>query len=143
MRTYRLVFAAFLSIVAAAALAATPVDQGQGSTRVIPWRVTTTTSSGGAGTGTGYIAAGAPAANVSVSTLSAAATGLTAGAVYRVACNVPVFYRTGTGTPTALTSDAPLYGPAIDYVGLVGTSTAIAFVTAAGTGSCVVSLITP
>jgi hypothetical protein len=135
------------ALLLATVAVAAPVDQGSGQpASLAPWRIAATTSTGkGVGTGTGYIAAGAPAATVAVSTSSNAAIGLTTGATYRVACNVPCFYRTGTGTPVALTSDAPLYGPAVDYIGLVPATaaTAIAFVTASGTGTCVVSLITP
>lgn len=87
-------------------------------------------------------AAGAPAARVSISTGSAAATGLTAGAIYRVACSTDCFFRLGSGTPTAVTTDSAFFGPGVEYVTIPSGSTAIAFVTTAGTGFCTVHLLT-
>lgn len=107
-----------------------------GTTRVIK-----TGADGAIATSEGTVVAGAPTWTVSASTVSAAATGLTVGTCYRVACNAPVFWRTGTATPTALTTDLPLYGPAVEKVCLTSTSTAIAFVTASGTGTCVGTLV--
>lgn len=89
----------------------------------------------------GYVKTGAPTATVAVSTTSAAATGLAASSCYRVACNTPCFYRSGSGTPTALTTDNPFYGPAVEKVCIPSTDTALAFVTASGTGSCGLALL--
>lgn len=89
----------------------------------------------------GYLKTGAPTATVAVSTVSAAATGLSASSCYRVACSVPLFYRSGTATPTALTTDNPFYGPAVEKVCVPSTDTALAFVTASGTGSCGLTLL--
>jgi hypothetical protein len=124
------------------------VVQGAGSTTQRPWGVLVKDSNGnvissfGGGPSAGYTTAGAPAASVSISAASAVATGLTAGATYRVACTVSCFYRTGSGTPTALTSDSLFIGPAVEYIGLKTGSTAIAFITSAGTGTCTVTLLT-
>ena len=84
----------------------------------------------------GYVKTGAPTFSASASTVSAAATGLTAGACYRVACTATVYFRSGAGTPTALTTDNPFFGPAVEKVCLPSTDTALAFVTTAGTGTC-------
>lgn len=89
----------------------------------------------------GYVKTGAPSATVAISTVSAAATGLTASACYRVACNTPCFYRSGAATPTALTSDNPIFGPAVEKICIPSTDTALAFVTASGTGSCGLALL--
>lgn len=145
----RLRFAVALLIAgfAGLAMAQQAVSQGPGSTSgVFPWRVAITSSTGAtvatAAIGSGYITAGAPAATVSISTVTAAATGLTAGSCYRVACSVACFFRTGSGTPTALTSDASFFGPAVERICLKTGSTAIAFITATGTGTCSVNLMT-
>ncbi len=84
---------------------------------------------------------GAPAFNLSCSGVSAATTGLTSSARYRVACTGAVFIRTGTGTPTAVTTDAPIFGPAVEVVALDSTATAIACITAAGTATCTGTLL--
>ncbi len=89
----------------------------------------------------GYVKTGAPSFNTTTSTVSAAATGLTAGACYRMACTATVYFRSGTGTPTAVTTDNPLFGPSVEKVCLPATDTAIAFVTAAGTGTCAGTLL--
>lgn len=88
----------------------------------------------------GYVKTGAPSFSVSTSTVSAAATALTAGACYQVGCSTTTYFRTGTGTPTALTTDNPFFGPAIYRLCIPSTDTAVAFVTAAGTGTCVGTL---
>lgn len=89
----------------------------------------------------GYTRTGAPTATVALSTISAAATSLTASSCYRVACNTPCFYRSGSGTPTALTTDNPFYGPAVEKICIPSTDTALAFVTSSGTGSCGLTLL--
>jgi hypothetical protein len=142
------IFLALAIIIPTIVLAGTLVDQGAGSQTQRPWRVTPTDASGATtspagGPTAGYTTAGAPAASVSISTVTAAATGLTAGATYRVACSVPCFYRTGSGTPTALTTDSLFVGPAVEYIGLKTGSTAIAFITSSGTGTCTVTRLTP
>jgi hypothetical protein len=130
-----------LALFALPALAGTLVDQGSGTTTTRPWRVTLTDATGTAAdlSGAAYLATGAPAARVSVSAVSAAATGLTAGARYRVACDTTVYFRTGSGTPTAVTTDAPIYGPSVEYLALRTGDTGVAFITGAGTGTCVLS----
>lgn len=84
---------------------------------------------------------GAPSFSLSVSAVSANVTGLTASACYRLACSGPVFWRTGTGTPTALTTDNPLYGPAVEALCLPSTDTVFAAITAAGTATCTGTLL--
>lgn len=129
-------------LLGGSALAGTLVDQGSGTTTTRPWRVTLTDSTGAPATlpsGEVYIGTGAPAARVSVSIVSAAATGLTAGARYRIACDGPVFFRTGSGTPTAVTTDAIFYGPQVEYLALRTGDTAVAFITASGTATCTLS----
>lgn len=122
---------------------------GTGTTRVMKTDTTGAvvvtgggaSSGGGLVTSTGTVAAGAPTWTVNVTAVSSATTGLTVATCYRVACNAPVFWRTGTGTPVALTTDLPLYGPAVEKVCLTATGTAIAFVTASGTATCVGTLV--
>lgn len=100
-----------------------------------------TATSTGLVTSDGTVVAGAPTWTVAATPVSASAAGLTAGTCYRVACNAPVFWRTGTGATTALTTDLPLYGPAVEKVCLTAAATTIAFVTAAGTATCVGTLV--
>lgn len=141
MRFSRLVLALALALFCVTADAQQVVNQGSGSTTGYrPWRVTTTTATGAAldQLSQAYTSNGAPAARVATSTVSAAATGLTGGLVYRVACDSPVFYRTGTGTPTAVTTDS-LFLAGVEYLGLRSTDTAFAFITAAGTGVCTIT----
>lgn len=127
---------------AGAAQAAEVVNQGAGSKAVSPWRVTLTGAGGGNETAAAAIpyAAGVPT-NVSVSTTTAAATGLTAERAYRIVCSVDTYYRVGSGTPTALTTDNDLPARVIEYVKLPAATTAIAFITASGSGTCKVGLI--
>jgi hypothetical protein len=143
-------FLKWIGIVALLALpivgrAQTTVNQGQGqSSGSKPWVVTIGGSSSAGGSvsvGPGKIQSGAPAATVSTSAVTAAATGLTAGGCFRVGCTAPTFFRTGTATPTALTTDNPIFGPAVEKVCLQSTDTAIAFIQASGTGVCTVSLL--
>lgn len=89
----------------------------------------------------GYVKTGAPSSTVAISTVSNAAIGLTTSSCYRVACNVPCFYRSGAATPTALTTDNPFFGPAVEKVCIPSTDSAIAFVTASGAGSCGITLL--
>ena len=115
------------------------VNQGNGSNSVVPWKTRVVTSTGTAVDvfGVRYFATtGAPAAVVAVSTVSAAATGLVAGATYRVACDTAVFFRIGAGTPVAVTTDAAFYGPAVEYIGFPSTATGFAAITLSGTGTC-------
>ena len=84
----------------------------------------------------GFVTTGAPSFSLAVSTTSAYATGLTASGCYRVACSGTVYWRTGTGTPTALTSDNPFFGPAVESLCLPSTDTVLAAVTQAGTATC-------
>lgn len=79
---------------------------------------------------------GAPSFSLAVSTTSAYAASLTAGGCYRVGCSGTVYWRTGTGTPTALTSDNPFFGPAVETICLPSTDTVLAAVTQAGTATC-------
>lgn len=127
--------------ITTAAWAADVVNQGAGSNAVTPWKVRLVTSTGTAVDSVGLvgpaITAGAPAFNLAVSTTSTPTAALTAGATYRVACNGQVFFRTGAATPVAVTTDAPIYGPAVEYLTLATGSTMFAFVTASGTASCV------
>lgn len=78
--------------------------------------------------------------NASVSTASAAATGLAANACLRVVCNIDVHFRTGTGTPTAVTTDPLLPSKTIESRCLTSSHTALAFITDSGTGTCNVSV---
>lgn len=80
---------------------------------------------------------GAPSFSLAVSTSSAYVASLTASGCYRVACSGTVYWRTGTGTPTALTTDNPLYGPVVESICLPSTDTVFAAITAAGTATCV------
>jgi hypothetical protein len=80
--------------------------------------------------------AGAPGFTLACSTSSAAVTGLTGGTCYRMTCSAPIAFRTGTGTPTALTTDADFFGPATENLCLPAASTAVACVTASGTATC-------
>ena len=114
------------------------VNQGNGSNSVVPWKARIVTSSGAAidALPAIYLTTGAPAAVVAVSTVSAAATGLVAGATYRVACDTAVFFRIGAGTPVAVTTDAAFYGPAVEYIGFPSTATGFAAITLSGTGTC-------
>jgi hypothetical protein len=89
----------------------------------------------------GYVKTGAPTFTAAVSTTSAAVTSLTAGGCYRITCSTTTSFRTGTGTPVALTTDSDLFGPSVEKVCLPATDTAIAFVTTAGTGTCKGSLL--
>lgn len=95
-------------------------------------------SVGGAGA---YTKTGAPSFALAVTTSSAYTTGLTASGCYRVACSGTVYWRTGTGTPTALTSDNPLFGPVVESICLPATDTVLAAVTAAGTATCTGTLL--
>lgn len=138
----RFIVAAVAVALACSVGAQTVVNQGSGSSSgTKAWRVTPVTSGGAASEplGQAFITTGAPAARVAISGTSAAATGLTAGARYRVACDTACFFRTGSGTPTALTTDAAFYGPAVEYLSLRTGDTAIAFITSAGTGVCTIS----
>src|SRR5512147_1675298 len=140
----RVLVAIIIAAFASVATAQTVVNQGQGqATTSKPWRVTIAGSStGGAVTvGPGAVKSGAPNATASTSAVSAATSALTAGGCYRVACTSTTYFRTGTGTPTALTTDNPIFGPAIEKVCLQSTDTVIAFVQSAGTGTCIVSLL--
>ena len=114
------------------------VNQGNGSNSFVPWKTRIVTSSGAAidALPAIYLTTGAPAAVVAVSTVSAAATGLVAGATYRVACDTAVFFRIGAGTPVAVTTDAAFYGPAVEYIGFPSTATGFAAITLSGTGTC-------
>ena len=121
------------------------VNQGNGSNSVVPWKTRVVTSTGTAVDvfGVRYFATtGAPAATLAVSTVSAAATGLTAGAIYRVTCDTTVRFRLGTGTPVALTTDSAFFGPATEYIGFPSTATAFAAITLAGTGTCTLLTLT-
>jgi hypothetical protein len=132
-----------------AGVAQSTVNQGQGqSSGSKPWAVkgaatggATSTVSSSLNVGPGTIKTGAPNATVSTSAVSAAATGLTAGLCYRIACSAPVFFRTGTGTPVALTTDNAIFGPAVEKVCMQAADTAVAFIMAAGTGSCTVATL--
>lgn len=115
--------------------AGTLVDQGAGSVGQQPWKFVLVPGLTSVSTN-GSVTAGAPTFNVSVSTASAAATGLGTNTCYRVSCSTTVAFRTGTGTPTALTTDGDVFGPAVEKLCLVGTATAIAFITPTGTGTC-------
>jgi hypothetical protein len=123
------------------ALAGSVVDQGAGAPRQIPWRVSLSTPGGSAATSGAMILAPGVPTNVAVSTVTAAATGLTAGQQYRLVCNADVFYRVGTGTPTAVTTDNDLPARVIEYVMLPAGMTAFAFITSTGTGVCKLGLI--
>jgi hypothetical protein len=115
--------------LATVAVAGTVVDQGQGNARAIPWNV----SAGG-----GYMAAGAPAFNLSVGVGGANSGAVALGATYRIACSGPVFFRVDAGGSTAVVTDTPIYGPAVEYVAIRGvTGSMFYFITAAGTVSCV------
>lgn len=122
------------------ATAADIVNQGAGSRAVTPWRVSLATPGGSAAMGTVPLAPGVPT-NVAASTISAAATGFTAGAILRIVCSIDTFYRVGSGTPTAVTTDNDLPARVIEYIMLPTGMTAIAFVTASGTGTCKVAII--
>lgn len=86
-------------------------------------------------------AAGAPAARVSISAVSAAATGLTAGVIYRVACSTDNFFRVGAGTPVAVVTDATFFGPGTEYLTLPTGSTGVAFITTAAAGFCTITAL--
>lgn len=80
--------------------------------------------------------------NVAVSTTSAAATGLTAGSCLRISCgSSTAYYRTGSATPTAVTTDNELPSAAVERFCLRSTETAIAFILSSGTGTCRVSTV--
>lgn len=85
---------------------------------------------------TGFVKTGAPSFSVSISASSAAATGLTSGACYRVACSATAYFRSGPGTPTAVTTDNPFFGPSVEKICIPSTDSALAFVTSTGTGTC-------
>jgi hypothetical protein len=131
--------------LAVPALAQTTVNQGQGqSSGSKPWVVSiggSSASGGSVSVGAGKIKSGAPTATVTTSAVSAAAIAITTGGCFRVACTATTFYRTGTATPTALTTDNPIFGPGVEKVCLQATDTALAFVQASGTGTCTVSLL--
>ncbi len=86
---------------------------------------------------------GAPISTVSVSTTSASTGTLSGATCYRVACSVTVFWRVGTLPLTALTSDNQFFGPATELICLRSGYNGIAFVTAAGTGTCTVNSYAP
>lgn len=130
-----LAFLAVLALIPIASDAGTLVDQGAGSVGQQPWKFVLVPGLTSVSTN-GSVTAGAPLFNVSVSTVSAAATGLGVNTCYRVSCNATVTFRTGTGTPVALTTDGDIFGPAVEKICLVGTATAIAFIMASGTGTC-------
>jgi hypothetical protein len=90
-----------------------------------------------------WCTAGPPLATVSVSTVSASATGLSGGACFRVACSAAVNFRVGTAPLTALTSDSILPSPWVERICLRNGYNAIAFVTAAGTATCTVLSLAP
>lgn len=89
-----------------------------------------------------YPIQGAPIASVSTSAVSASAA-LNGGTCYRVACNTTVFWRVGVLPLTALTTDNPFYGPAVELICLRNGYNGIAFVMTAGTGSCVINSYAP
>ncbi len=88
-----------------------------------------------------YTKTGAPSFSLAVTTTSAYVTGLTASSCYRVACTGTVFWRTGTGTPTALTTDNPFFGPVVESICLPSTDTVLAAITSAGTATCTGTLL--
>jgi len=137
-----LALAAVIAVAAVpVALAGSVVDQGAGAPRQIPWRVSLATPGGSAATSGAMILAPGVPTNVSVSGTTAAATGLTAGQQLRLICNADVFYRVGSGTPTAVTTDNDLPARVIEYIMLPTGMTAIAFITSGGTGICKVGII--
>jgi len=129
--------------VGAVARAADVVNQGAGSAAVTPWKVyMVAPGSSTAVGGSPFVTAGAPAFILTVTSVSTPTPALTTGASYRVACNTQVFFRTGAATPVALTTDAPIFGPAVEYLALKTGSTMFAFITASGTATCTGTLIT-
>lgn len=100
-----------------------------------------TTSTGSATTATvpEPITAGAPVANLAISTTSAVVTGLVGGYTYRIAATVPCYFRVGDSSVVALTTDAPMFGPSVENITLPTAATAIAFVTSTGTGTVTIT----
>lgn len=87
----------------------------------------------------GYLAAGAPTfggATDNVTTGSTPFCSLTPGSTYRVCCSAAVTWRMGAATPTAVTTDSPLYGPVCEDIALGASDTCIAMITASGTATC-------
>jgi hypothetical protein len=125
------------------------VNQGQGQTAgAKPWAMkgasaggSTSTLSASLTVGPGTIKTGAPNATVATSGVSAAATGLTPGQCYRVACTATTFFRTQQGGGPALTTDNPIFGPAVEKVCMQAADNAIAFINATGTGTCTVTVL--
>lgn len=72
---------------------------------------------------------------------SAANTGLVGGSCIRFSCDSDVAYRTGSGTPTAVTTDNLLRKGDVEKFCIRKSESAIAFVSSVGTWHCRVSLL--
>lgn len=141
--TARLLSLALLALPAAGAAQVTTVGGKPTSTSAtVPLKVTTDGSLALFG-GAVFVKSGAPSFSVNAGVISTAATGLTAGTCYRLACaSGTVYWRTGSGTPTALLTDNPSFGPSVEGpICLPTTDTAFAFITASGTVACVGTLM--
>jgi len=90
-----------------------------------------------------YPIQGPPVAGVSVSVVSASTPTLSGGTCYRVACTTTVFWRVGTLPLTALITDNPMFGPAVELICLRNGYNGVAFITAAGTGTCTLNSYAP
>jgi hypothetical protein len=90
-----------------------------------------------------YFASGAPTFGGTANNVTTGSTpfcSLTSGSFYEVCCSASVTWRTGAATPTALTTDNPLYGPGCRTIGLRAADTCIALITSSGTATCSGSL---
>ncbi len=138
-----LFFFLLTALAGGVAYAAQPVDQGQGSPNVLPWRVNLV----GASVGTGKPAAlttGAPLVRVAISAVSAdSGAVLVPGNSYRIACSTDCFLRWGAGAQTALTTDSAFFGPAVEYLTAPAGATNVAFITVSGTGFCTITTVVP
>lgn len=85
--------------------------------------------------------AGGAATKTAVTTTTAAHTGMTANSCLRIMCDIDIFWLTGTGTPTALTTSNPLPAKTVEKFCMTGSATAIAYITGSGSGSCYDSII--
>ncbi len=86
---------------------------------------------------------GAPISTVSVSTVSASTGALSGATCYRLSCSTAVFWRVGVLPLTAAVTDNYLAAGVVERLCLRASYNGIAFVTAAGTGTCTVNTYAP
>ena len=89
----------------------------------------------------GFVSPAVPGTiTIALASTSYSLCALTPGIQYRLACNVPVAYRTGAATPTAVSTDNPLGAiPDREDAIILRTGETCIAVISTGTGACSVS----